>query len=157
MRRMIAVEVALAVVGTIAAQTAGPFTLTRQHDSLYYLNEWRLPYPVYRFATGDVDGDGSVDALVGVIKTTRFDPVARRRLFIFKLTEGKVRPLWLGSRLGGLLCDFRWLDGRVRSLEASADSLYSVSLWHWKDFGLEFERFIVHRTAKKTAVKCFEE
>ena len=65
MRRMIAVVVALAVVGTIAAQTAGPFTLTRQHDSLYYLNEWRLPYPVYRFATGDVDGDGSVDALVG--------------------------------------------------------------------------------------------
>ena len=31
---------------------------------------------------GDVDGDGSIDAMVGVIKKTRFYPMGKR-LFIF--------------------------------------------------------------------------
>jgi len=37
-------------------------------------DRWALPYPVYRLETGDVDGDGNTDALVGVIKGTRFHP-----------------------------------------------------------------------------------
>ena len=60
------------------------FTLRKEHDSLYWLNDWRLPYPVYQFQTGDVDGDGRVDAMVGVVKSTRFYPEKARRLFIFK-------------------------------------------------------------------------
>ena len=43
------------------------FKLKKEHDSLYWLNDWRLPYPVYQFQTGDVDGDGRVDAMVGVV------------------------------------------------------------------------------------------
>ena len=54
--------------------TRGNFTLRKAHDSLYFLNDWRLPYPVYQFQTGDVNGDGSTDAMVGVIKSTRFYP-----------------------------------------------------------------------------------
>lgn len=115
----------------------------------------RLPYPVYRYCTGDVDGDGKEDALVGVIKKTRFHREMGRRIFIFKEVNGKARPLWLGSKLGGILQDFKVVDGRVRSLEASSDSLYSVAEWKWKDFGLRFERFIIHRTDKKTATKIF--
>lgn len=134
---------------------AGPFTLHKTHDSLYYLNEWRLNYPVYQFQTGDVDGDGKTDALVGVIKKTRFHREMGRRIFIFKQVNGKVRPLWLGSKLGGILQDFRYVKGRVRSLEASSDSLYSVAEWQWNDFGLQFERFLVHRTDKRTATKIF--
>ena len=63
---------------------AQSFELRKQNDSLYFLNDWRLPYPVYQFQTGDVDGDGSEDAMVGVIKGTRFYPQEGRRLFIFK-------------------------------------------------------------------------
>lgn len=134
---------------------ADNFTLTKTNDSLYYLNDWQLPHPVYRFETGDVDGDGNTDALVGVIKKTRFHRETGRRIFIFKEVNGKARPLWLGSKLGGILQDFRFIDGRVRSLEASSDSLYSVAEWRWKDFGLQFERFLVHRTDKITATKIF--
>jgi hypothetical protein len=103
-----------------------------------------------------VNGDGKADALVGVIKSTRFYPEKARRIFIFKLVNGKkVRPLWLGSKLGGILKDFRYVNGRVRSLEASSDSLYSVADWQWNDFGLKFERFLVHRTDTATATKIF--
>lgn len=31
------------------AATAQTFELRREHDSLYWLGDWRLPYPVYRF------------------------------------------------------------------------------------------------------------
>ena len=57
---------------------AQAFTLKKEHDSLYWLNDWRLPYPVYQFQTGDVDGDGREDAMVGVIKATRFYPEKAR-------------------------------------------------------------------------------
>ena len=69
-------------VSSLMAQN--PFTLKKEHDSLYWLNDWRLPYPVYQFQTGDVDGDGRADAMVGVVKSTRFYPEKARRLFIFK-------------------------------------------------------------------------
>ncbi len=144
---------------------AQTYRLRKVHDSLYWLNDWRLPYPVYRFQTGDIDGDGREEALVGVVKGTRFYPEPGRRLFIFRQVDNslqkngrkKVRPLWLGSKLGGLLKDFRYTEGGiVRSLEVSSDSLYSVAEWRWKDFGLRFERFLIHRTDKKNARKHFE-
>jgi len=130
--------------------------LTKKHDSLYYLNDWKLPYPVYRFDTGDIDGDGKEDAMVGVIKSTRFYPEKARRIFIFKLVDGKkVRPLWLGSKLGGVLQDFRYVNGYVRALEMTGDNLYSVSDWKWNDFGLHFERFLIKQSSKKSATQIF--
>ena len=150
----------LAAAGLMGCPTCpvgskGPFRLTRTHDSLYHLNEWVLPYPVFQFQTGDVDADGSVDALVGVVKSTRFHHEVERRLFLFKMVRGKVRPLWLGSRLGGRLVDFRFADGRIRALESSGDTLYAVSDYRWQGFGPQFERFVVGPTDSSTAFKHF--
>ena len=131
------------------------FTLRQEHDSLYWLNDWRLPYPVYRFCTGDVDGDGSEDALVGVVKATRYHKEIGRRVFIFHLVNGKARPLWMGSKLGGTLQDFRFVDGLVRSLETTADGRYVVAEYRWDDFGLAFERFLVKNVDKETALERF--
>ena len=149
------------------------FKLRKEHDSLYWLNDWRLPYPVYQFQTGDVDGDGRVDAMVGVVKSTRFYPEKARRLFIFKQirsTQGhskgeiKVRPLWLGSKLGGILEDFRFIApvegdsmGRIRALESTTDSLYVVSDYKWESFGMKFDRYIIKGTDKQTALKTFSQ
>ena len=132
------------------------FSLFTLHSSLHRLNEWRLPYPVYRFCTGDVDGDGQEDALVGVIKKTRFHREMGRRIFIFKLVDGKVRPLWLGSRLGATLVDFRFVDGCVRALETNGKGKYGVTDYRWNDFGMTFERFIIKNTDQETAIKYFD-
>ena len=156
------------------------FELRKEHDSLYWLratggrkaDEWRLPYPVYQFQTGDVDGDGSEDAMVGVIKKTRFYPLGKR-LFIFKQIDAKatasmhrrklVRPMWLGSKLGGNLEDFRYVApadgdslGRIRALESTTDSLFAVSDYKWSGFGMKFDHLIIKGVDKETALKHFE-
>lgn len=94
------------------------YTLIRKSDTLFFLNlkkkplqnAWELNYPVFQIDEGDVDRDGKVDALVGVFKSTHFDSIQRKRLFIFKNHKGYVRPLWLGSRLANLLEDFRFVE-----------------------------------------------
>lgn len=136
---------------------AQSFQLRKEHDSLYWLNDWRLPYPVYQFQTGDVNGDGSTDAMVGVVKPTRFHPVKDRRLFIFKQVNGKARPLWLGSKLGGILHDFRFKDGCIRSLEMTSDSLFVVAEYKWAGFGMAFDHYIIKGTDKETATKYFNQ
>ena len=136
---------------------AQSFELRKQNDSLYFLNDWRLPYPVYQFQTGDVDGDGSEDAMVGVIKGTRFYPQEGRRLFIFKQINKKARPLWMGSKLGGILEDFRFIDGKIRALESTTDSLFVVSDYKWSGFGMVFDHYIIKGTDQQTALKYFSQ
>ncbi len=137
--------------------TRGNFTLRKVHDSLYWRNDWKLPYPVYQFQTGDVNGDGSEDAMVGVIKSTRFYPEKARRLFIFKQVNGKARALWMGSKLGGILEDFRFVDGKIRALESTTDSLFVVSDYKWDKFGMAFDHFIIKGVDQQTAIKAFSQ
>jgi hypothetical protein len=127
------------------------FSVETKSDSLSYLvlttdstaDRWQLPYPVYQFQTGDVDGDGSIDAMVGVVKKTRFHRELGRRLFIFKNYRGKVRPLWMGSKLGGELVDFRFLEGGlIRALETGTNHLYTITDYRWEEFGMVFDHFI---------------
>lgn len=144
------------------AQTTGMredngFTLRKEHDSLYWLNDWKLPYPVYQYQTGDIDGDGHIDAIVGVIKSTRFYPEKARRIFIFKEINKKARPMWLGSKLGGILEDFRFVNGKIRALESTTDSLYAVSDYVWGGFGMKFDHFIIKGVDKQTALKTYSQ
>jgi hypothetical protein len=139
------------------------FSLEQKNDTLSFLSlktdstydKWRLPYPVYRFCTGDVDGDGSIDAMVGVIKSTRYYQEKGHRLFIFKNYHGLVRPLWLGSKLGGILEDFRFKDGLIRSLERTTDGKYVVAEYRWDHFGMAFERFLAKNVTRPAALEIF--
>jgi hypothetical protein len=107
---------------------------------------------------GDVDGNGTTDALVGVIKRTRFRPEKDRRLFIFKNKNTLIRPLWMGSKLGGILVDFKYTkDGIVRSLEKTLKDEYVVAEYKWQGFGLGFERFLVKIVTREEATKVFNQ
>ena len=68
-----------------------------------------------------------------------------------------MRPLWLGSKLGGILQDFRFVDGKIRALETTTDSLFVVADYRWAGFGMAFERYIIKGTDKETAIKYFRQ
>ena len=82
--------------------------------------------------------------LVGVIKSTRYDPQVARRLFIFKVYKDRyIRPLWMGSRLSRPLVDFRFvhIDGQPRVLTIERDTTperYLMAVYRWCSFGLDF-------------------
>lgn len=146
-----------------SARRATHFSLQRQSDSLSFVilqtdssvDRWRLPYASFQFQTADVDNDGQDEALVGVVKTTRFDPVMDKRLFIYKNYHGLVRPLWLGSRLGRPLEDFRTVrvgtQVLVRTLEHESDGTYLVADYSWYRFGLYYERYLCRHASFEAA------
>ncbi|MDR0815310.1 MAG: nuclear receptor-binding factor 2 [Bacteroidales bacterium] len=107
------------------------------------LDTWRLNYPVYRFDCADITGDGIPEIAVGVIKPTRFDPIVRKRLFLFKLFDTcYVRPLWLGSKMSLPLVDFRIVNGRVRTIEQEGENSFVVAEYEYKRFGLEWLAYL---------------
>ena len=142
------------------------FSLEHINDSTYNLvlqtdsttDKWALPYPVYQLQVGEIDGDGKQDAIVGVVKRTRFHPEKGRRLFIFKNKNSLIRPLWMGSKLGGILVDFKYVkDGVVRSLEKTLKDEYVVAEYKWQGFGLGFERFLIVKVSKEEATIIFNQ
>lgn len=146
----------------------GSFSLLKENDSLYYLtiasannlDKWKLPYPVYQFQTGDIDGNGIEDAMIGVVKPTRFDSIKGKRLFVFKNYKGLVRPLWLGSRLSQPLVDFSFIKkekhSRIRSIEREKSSKYLVAEYKWRKFGLEFTKYLKRETDSISAITLIE-
>lgn len=151
----------------VALQTlpcdAQTFALETESDSLNWLTltqdgtarRCQLPWPVYRFCRGDLNGDGIEEAMVGVVKSTLYYPEKARRLFIYKNYHGYIRPLWLGSRLGGILHDFCYHDGEVVSLEAKTTGRYSVCAYRLANFGLKFDRYILQDAEEEHAREVF--
>lgn len=120
-------------------------------------DRWRITYPVYQWCEGDVDGDGCAEALVGVIKATRFSPEKDRRLFVFHNVKGHIRPLWMGTRLGGRLVDFRMANGRLRSLETSKDGRrFAVGEYGWSRFGPAFKEYLILNSTKHESMEVFQ-
>jgi hypothetical protein len=119
-----------------------------------------IPYPVYRFDIGDVNNDGNPDILLGVVKSTHFDPVVRRRLFLYKTGARGIQPLWLGSRVCLPLVDFRCVRqgtvSRVMTIEQDSNGRYCNGFYKWHDFGLELVHYTNRKTDYDTARHYFE-
>ena len=68
-----------------------------------------------------------------------------------------MRALWLGSRLGGILQDFRFVNGIIRSLETTTDDRYVVAEYHWEHFGMGFLRFLAKNVSREEALLVFNQ
>ncbi|MDO4789977.1 MAG: nuclear receptor-binding factor 2 [Porphyromonas sp.] len=139
--------------------------ITESNYKLHMVNSdgerssWELPYPVYRFDYGNIWGDSTPEIVVGVEKSTRFDPVVRRRLFVYRIADNRyIRPLWLGSRMGYPLYDFRvdrsCTPARVRTVEQKASESFLVSEYEWRGFGLKFVSHIEQDIRKEQAMRA---
>ena len=101
------------------------------------LNPWKLE-------TGDVDGDGPMEIAVGVWKTSPFDPVTAKRVFVYSWDGETVHPKWLGSRLARRFDDFILCDidsdgwDELIALEIAESENHRVAAYRWHTFGFEW-------------------
>lgn len=125
------------------------------HDDLH------IKHPVYRFDAADVNGDGRTDLLLGVVKTTHFHPEMEKRPQLLQIDSGKIRPLWLGSKLCGYLVDFKsaTINGKsvIVTVEKNEKDLFCNGFYHWQDFGLELIEYRNEDSDYKSALNYFNE
>lgn len=110
-------------------------SITKEQTSLL----WR--YDIFKLRLADIDGDGSTDLCMALLKETRFDPVMRRRLFLLRRDHNNLRPLWLGSRLCHTFVDFETIiepnqPVRIRAQETDPQNQPLVGVYKWHNFGL---------------------
>lgn len=150
-------------ISLVKYKEAGSSIISSEHigTKKNIISEWKLNYPVYHFECADINGDGTDDILVGVIKPTRFDGISRKRIFIFKLFEGYVRPLWLGSRVSQPLEDFKVTPSKpmnlIRTMEYEENGNFLVAEYKWKGFGLTFVKYIIRNSKLEEARKIFNQ
>lgn len=110
----------------------------------------------YQLDTADVNRDGRTDIIVGLIKPTEFDPEEKKRLFILRIDEGQLRPLWLGSKVCQQLIDFKAMkNGVVRTLEKTSTGNYAIGLYEWQGFGLTLIGYASNEKPYHEAVTLF--
>lgn len=165
-RRILCVISAVMLAGAFASCTepekeafeccGGTVWLDRKNDTLSYIRfsrdgeivaSQRLPWPVYRFSYGDLDGDSLPEVAVGVIKETYYWKQMDRRIFIYQIYKNQhIVPVWKGSHVASELMDFR-IDRRtqpalVRTIERRKDSSLYEAEYYLSKFGLKFKRYI---------------
>lgn len=141
--------------GTIRLVATSPSTSRIEHvrgNSI--VSSWTLNYPVYRFTCGDVTGDSIPEIIVGPVKATRYRREKDKRLFIFHLYKGThIRPLWLGSRVGCPLIDFKvetdTMPNMIHTWERKNNGDTIEVLYRQYGFGLKFVRYITNKENKQ--------
>ena len=129
--------------GTLALRRiSDTLNIIEHFDGDSVISQWELRFPVYRFDYGDLNGNGVNEIVVGVTKKTRYWEEGNR-LFIYKLYNGRlIRPLWLGSRLGGDILDFHvnrsTKPAQIITTEDFKDSIVTA-VYSLGGFGLRFE------------------
>jgi len=120
------------------------------------LDQAVFPYAPYQLDTADVNNDGRTDILVGLIKSTTFDPVEKKRLFILRIDDGQIRPLWLGSKVCQELVTFKTLEGGiVQTLEKTKEGKYAIGRYAWQSFGLILINYVHNEKSFEEAVQLF--
>jgi poly-gamma-glutamate synthesis protein (capsule biosynthesis protein) len=123
--------------------------------------EARLPVgsPLYRLTQGDVDNDGHPDLLLGPVKAARFDSTVQRRLFVYRLTAGRLVPRWLGTRLMYRLVYFKAIKVARRTfvltIEQQPDGRYCLGRYYWQGFGLVLDHFPARNLSREAAYLAF--
>jgi hypothetical protein len=99
----------------------------------------------WKLAVADVDGDGRLEIIVGVYKSTRYFPVPHNCLFIYSWDGREARPKWLGSALSRPFVDFAFVevDGNagqeLAAMERKRDGRWRLALYSWNGFGFTLD------------------
>ncbi|MEQ1934524.1 MAG: hypothetical protein ABL962_11725 [Fimbriimonadaceae bacterium] len=90
----------------------------------------------WKVLSGDIDGNGKPDILVGVNKKTHNIKHRHKTMFVYEFDGKEVKPKWLASTLGRELVDFAAGTKRVYTVERLLKGGYAVAEYKWRGFGL---------------------
>ena len=99
----------------------------------------------WKMTTGDVDGDGFREIVLGVNKVTNSLPFLHNCPFVLGFDASRIYRKWLGSSLANPFDDFLLadVDGDDRdeliALETLPNAHRSVAVYSWDSFGFAFD------------------
>jgi hypothetical protein len=132
------------------------FQVLLQNESGEILDQTIFKYVPYRFDTADVNQDGHTEIIVGLTKSTRFDTTEKKRLFILRIDQQHIRPMWMGSKVCQELIDFKVLNnGQIQTLEQTKAGSFSIGNYYWQSFGLTLDKYTHHKTSLNDATQIF--
>lgn len=105
-----------------------------------YKNDFQELRP-WKIDLADVDGDGVMEIITVVTKTTRFDKEMKNRLFLFNFENNALVKKWTGSQIGGkwnqvYIGDLVSIPGEeIILVEETEQSLEKLVVYYWFDFG----------------------
>ncbi len=137
--------------------TTTGFKVLLQNREGLVLDQTVFRYIPYHFDTADVNHDGRTEILIGLIKPTEFDPQQKKRLFILRVDENQLRPLWLGSKVCQELINFRSLhNGDLQTMERTSHGNYALGNYYWQSFGLTLRNYTHNEITLDEALKIFQ-
>ncbi len=95
----------------------------------------------WKLELGDVDGDGMIEIVTAVRKTTYYDREERNRLFVFNYGEAGLVKKWTGSQIAGNWTDFEIGDlvstrgEEIVFLSRTKEGRDKLFVYAWYDFG----------------------
>lgn len=99
------------------------------------------PLNIWKLEVGDVEGDGEMELALGVYKKSPHHKVLTKRVFLYNIVDGRLKPKFRASRLSLPMDDFILYDiegdGRdeIVSIEIK-DKSYFIAAYHYEKFHL---------------------
>ena len=129
------------VIETLVLDSKRENTLAIYHGKTQIWSGVPRALKPWKMITGDVDGDGKLDIILGVHKSTRFMPFEHNCLFIWSFDGKEANKKWLGSSLSKPFSDFVAFDidgdkaDELIALEQKASDKKCVVVYSWAGFG----------------------
>mgnify|MGYP000849223793 CR=1 FL=1 len=99
------------------------------------------PFNIWKLEVGDMEGDGEMELALGVYKKSPHHKVMAKRVFLYNIVDGSLKPKFRASRLSLPMDDFILYDidgdGRdeIVSIEIK-DKSYFIAAYHYENFHL---------------------